>query len=338
MRVLRAAVAIQLLPFALAVMAGRASAQSVDAQELFTQGRKALAARDYSTACVKLEASERLERAVGTLLSLAECEEGLGQLASARVHLEEAASLADATHDRADRGQIARRRSEEIDKRVPRLTLRLVAGAPQDSRATRDGVDLGAAEFGTAIPVDPGKHLIVVSAAGRADATFAINLSEGEQKTIDVAPGEPALVVPPPSPPTQTAPPAASGHEKPVQVTPEVATGSSQRTWAYVAAGSGVVGVALGSVFGVQALSTWSQAKQDCGTGCPAGSSARTEQGHAQTEATVSTVAFAAGGIALAVGAYVFFTEAPASKPATGVRVAPWLGANCGGAAVRGAW
>jgi hypothetical protein len=310
-------VALVIVALLVACASRKASAQSAEAQELFDEGRKALAAGDYAKACLKLDASERIERAVGTLLSLAECEHRLGRLASERLHLQEAASWADATHDPLNRGPLARKRFAEIDLRVPRLTLRRAAGAPAASHVTRDDVDLGASAFDAALPVDAGRHVIVVSAPGRASATYEVTLNEGELRVLEVGPGAGET---PPSPTTNGL------------------LGWSRRTWAYALGGTGAAGLAVGSVFGVLTLSTWGQAKRDCGSGCAQGSTARGEAGQAQTDATISTVAFVVGGLAVAAGAYLFFTAPPDGGAARGLTVSPWVAAGGGGASMGGTW
>ncbi|HEX8791430.1 MAG TPA: hypothetical protein VF765_10810 [Polyangiaceae bacterium] len=294
-----------------------ARAQSAEAQELFDEGRRALAAGDYAKACAKLEASERIERAVGTLLSLAECEEALGQLASERLHLQEAATWAEATHDPLNRGPLARKRFAEIDRRVPRLTLQRAPDAPADTRVSRDGVDLGAAAFDAELPMDSGSHAIVASAPGRASASYDVTLREGERRVLVVGP---------------------SGAGQSPMERPSEPLGLPRRTWAYVLGGVGVAGIALGTVFGVSTLSKWSAAQRDCGSGCPDGSPARSEASEASTDAIVSTVAFVAAGAALAAGAYFYFTSRPASPASGTVRVAPWIAQSAGGASLGGAW
>jgi hypothetical protein len=293
-----------------------ARAQSAEAQELFDEGRRALAARDYTKACAKLEASERIERAVGTLLSLAECEEALGRLASERLHLEEAATWADATHDRLDRGPLARKRFAEIDRRVPRLTLQRAPDAPADTHVTRDGVDLGASGFDAELPMDAGDHVVLASAPGRASATFQIRLAEGERRTLIVGPGA-----------------AGAGASTPA----EGPLGLSRRTWAYVLGGVGVAGIAVGTVFGVSTLSNWSAAQRDCGTGCSPGSQARNEASTASTDAVVSTVGLVVAGAALAAGAYLYLT-APPERASSAVRVTPWVAQQAAGATIGGWW
>jgi len=304
----------------LLVAGGRreARAQSAEAQELFDEGRKALAAGDYAKACTKLDASERIERAVGTLLSLAECEHRLGRLASERLHLQEAAAWADATHDPLNRGPLARKRFEEVDLRVPRLTLHRAAGAPAESHVTRDDVDLGASAFDAALPVDSGRHIIVVSAAGRASARYEVTLNEGELRVLEVAPGA-----------VEASAPAT---------TRAGLLGWSRKTWAYALGGTGAAGLAVGTVFGVLTLTTWAQAKRDCGGGCAEGSAARGEAGQAQTDATISTVAFVAGGLAIAAAAYLFFTAPPDAGAGRGLTVSPWVAAGGAGASMGGTW
>jgi hypothetical protein len=307
---------LALTPLFLVATGRSARAQSAEAQELFDEGRRALAAGDYTTACARLDASERIERAVGTLLSLAECEEGLGQLASERLHLQEAASWADATHDSLNRGPVARKRLAEIEKRVPRLTFRRAPNAPAGSRVTRDGVDLGTAAFDVPLPVDTGRHTIVVSTPGRADATYMVALAEGEQKTL-VVDGAGAEIAPSSSTSSVDGP---------------------RRTWAYALGGVGVAGIAVGAIFGVKTLSTWSQAQRDCGAACAPGSVGQTEGNQAHGDAVVSTVAFSVAAAALAAGAYLFFSSRHDAPTTTVVRVAPWAAVGSAGAVIGGTW
>src|SRR5215471_10148564 len=55
----------------------------VAAESLFTDARRLMQAGDYEHACPKLEASRRLEPALGTTLNLADCYDKLGRTASA---------------------------------------------------------------------------------------------------------------------------------------------------------------------------------------------------------------------------------------------------------------
>ena len=297
------------------------SSGSAEAEELFKQGRAALEAKDYATACSKLAESNRLERAVGTLISLAQCQEAQGNLASARQHWQEAADFADALQDRLQRGANARQRFTELDKRVPRLTIKLAANAPPSTVVKRDEVTLTNASFGSALPVDPGNHVLVVSAYQHEPRTFEVTLAEGDAKQLEVEPG---VELPPPPPSTS---PGLAAHE--------TGGGTTMRTAAYVVGAVGIVGVGLGAVFGLQASAKWSSAQEACKPGaCGAGSQARDDKDAASSAGNLSTVTFIIGGAALATGV-TLLVLAPSSSSgrSTGssptsawVRLAPGVG------------
>lgn len=73
------------------------------AQEAFDRAKRAFAEHDYATACPLFAESLQFERATGTLLNLAVCEEAQGDRASAIRHFEEAheASVRDGRPERA---------------------------------------------------------------------------------------------------------------------------------------------------------------------------------------------------------------------------------------------
>jgi hypothetical protein len=302
----RTAVAASLV-FAVARSA-HAQGGSADAEELFKQGRAALEVKDFRTACARFAASLALERAVGTLISLGQCEEATDQLASAMQHWLEAADLADATHDRLNRGPVARRKVSELAPKVPRLRVRLLPGAPANTVIRRDDIELGAGALDVSFPVDAGARVVVVTAPGRVAKTYSVSLAPGESVVLEVEPGAP-LPTPgsraPMAPPGPAAAqdrraaldPVAPAHAKPLSGAPSLGM-------AYVAGSIAIVGLGLGSIFGVEAITKWVSAKNDCGSGCVAGSLPRTEKTDATTDATVADVAFAVAGVAL-VGAVV---------------------------------
>ncbi|MEO8877348.1 MAG: hypothetical protein ABI461_17265, partial [Polyangiaceae bacterium] len=67
------------------------------AEALFEDGRKSMDANDFAAACPKLEESERLAPAVGTLLNLGICYEKSHRTASAWATFKEATSAARAS-------------------------------------------------------------------------------------------------------------------------------------------------------------------------------------------------------------------------------------------------
>jgi hypothetical protein len=177
-------------PLALALLvAPAARAQGHDAaaaETLFRQARAQMEAGAPERACPKLAESLRLDFAAGTLLNLAVCEEQTGRLASAWGHFSE---LLDVLPDADERRPIAKMHLHELDRRMPRLAV-LPAPSP-GIRVTRDAVELRAASFGVALPVDPGEHTVAVSAPGRAARVYRVKLAQGENRALVVEPGVP---------------------------------------------------------------------------------------------------------------------------------------------------
>src|SRR4051794_31211313 len=155
------------------------------AQALFDQGRKLMAQERWSEACPKLEESQRLDPAGGTLLHLALCREHEGRIATAWALYQDA--LAQAKHDsRKDRAKIAQERIDYLSTRLPRMRVRV---APASRRAegfalTRDEIAVGAAQWGEALPVDPGAHVLVAKANGRKPWTAHIDVPARAQEVV----------------------------------------------------------------------------------------------------------------------------------------------------------
>ncbi len=130
--------------------------------------------------------------------------------------------------------------SRAIDKRLPRLTIRLASSAPADSKVSRDGVVLGPASLGVAAALNPGPHRIVVTAAGRVDAEFDVTLTEGAAQEIEVHPGAPlaqeATAVAASPPRTEDAERSSDAEASP----------SARTLLTYGAFGLGGVGIAVG--------------------------------------------------------------------------------------------
>jgi hypothetical protein len=315
-----------------AVRPALAQGGSAEAEQLFKEGRASLEAKDYATACARFTASLALERAVGTLISLAQCEEASGHLAGARQHWQEAADLADATSDRLNRGPFARKKMTELDPRVPRIVVRLGTGAPKDTTIQRDDVPLGSAAFDVSFPVDPGPHVIVAAAAGHEAKRFPLSVSEGEKVVVEVVPG---VEVAPPQP----ASPAVIQIDSAASARPEspAAADGWKRGAAYVAGAVGVVGLGVGAYFGVSALSKWSSAKTDCGSGCPENAPARTEKSDATTDATIADIGLGVGVVAVA-GAVWLFVTAPSAKAQSRLELRPTWRPGGGGLVAEGAF
>jgi hypothetical protein len=337
--------------FAIAVGAVPANAwgddpsNAVAAQALFDDAKGRMERGDYESACPKLEESQRLQPAGGTLLFLGLCLEGSGKTAAAWARFNEALSTA-RRDSRADRERVAQ---QHIDTLAPKLT-KLDVVVPDALRATpglrvqRDGEDVPAAIWGTAIPVDPGSHTVRVTAPRMKPwETVVPTAGEGATATVNV----PALEVdptalapvaaPPPPAPIATPPPP----EPPPPVTAERSSGQGQRTMALVVGGVGVVGLGLGTYFGVTALSNKNSEDANGCTGggstpCASTTGAQISQ-DAYHDGNIASVALGVGAAAL-IGGGVLWLTAPSASAAASVRVAPNIGRGSASLGVTGAW
>jgi len=213
--------------------AGSAGAQRGDAaaaEQLFAAGREAFERRDFASACPKFEESQRLDPAAGTLINLAACYEKLGRLASAWETWRGALQVLTPSDERRP---AVERLAEAMEKRVPRLFIELAPGAPAGTRVARDSVDLGAASLGVGLPVDPGRHLVIVTAPGRLERRYDVEVGEGKVHKLVVEPGEARHATAAPS----TASPAVPAPLPPAApVADRFASSGGTRTIGYVVA------------------------------------------------------------------------------------------------------
>jgi hypothetical protein len=138
-------------------------ADNAEAQALFERGMQHGAESRFDQACVAFEASNRLESRAGTLIRIGRCREQLGQLASAWAAYREALMRVKDPRKR----QFALARAAELERKLSYLTITV----PEASRVprltvTRGSQPLDRAQWNRAMPVDGGKHVIVVRAPG----------------------------------------------------------------------------------------------------------------------------------------------------------------------------
>ncbi|MBS2017009.1 MAG: hypothetical protein JST00_29245 [Deltaproteobacteria bacterium] len=284
------------------------------AESLFQEGRKLMDQRRYGEACPKLAASHKLAPGVGTLLNLADCYEKDNKLASAWARFHEAIALAQRL-GRKDREQTARERADRLEPRLIRLTI---LAKDRDVEVKLDGNVLDGAALGTPVPVDAGKHGIEARAKGKKPFTTTLEVSE-RTKTPSVE--IPRLEdEPEPEPKVVTPPPTEPGNKEPTE--DSRSDGKTQRIIGITTAGLGLVGVAVGSIFGLKTSSTWEEAMTHC-TGLECDRTGVELATDAKNSGTVSTIAFIAGGVLVAGGLVLFFTAPSARAGATRVGVGP---------------
>jgi hypothetical protein len=317
-------------PAAAPPAAPSAQGSQAAAQALFDEARKAMAQGNYGAACPKFADSEKLDPGAGTLLNLANCYEKNGQTASAWATFKDAAAEAKKS-GHPDWEATARKRASALEPTLSKLTIEVPQSSVVDGlELQRDGVPMARAEWGAAIPVDPGSHVIDANApnAHKWSTTVSVGAS-GATATVTVPALEIEKVVAAPPPP-------------PVVVT-EAPKKSGQRVAGIALASVGLAGIAAGSVFGVLALTKNNQAleKSNCPTSTLCNANGISLTNDARTFATVSTVGFVAGGGLLALGAVLFFS-APKNRtegrPAAAWQWSPAVGPGSVGMSLGGNW
>jgi hypothetical protein len=216
------------------------------AEELFKAGRAALDKGDFHEACAQFAASLKLNPRPNVTFNLAGCEEHEGRLTDARRHWQEGLHAIEATDERAS---VAKERIADLDRKIPSLTLRLQASVPAAATVTVDGA---AANTSVALPVNPGEHVIVVTAPGYGESRTTVLVVAGEHKEVTLLPPPPSSssTAPPPPPP----PPA-----------PEDDAGRrTRRTAGLVLTGVGVVGVLAAGITGGILLARNGTIHTDC--------------------------------------------------------------------------
>ncbi len=247
-------------------------------------------------------------------------------------------------------------RIDEVEIAQPTVIFTATNGNGRPLRAVKAFVDdalLAERLDGQPLAIDPGEHVFTFKALGRMDAEMSFVIHEGEKQrhvvVLRSASGEAAGADPAttkqaspvaetssgPSSPPNLAASSTPATMIPATVHPEArpATADPNSTTRDIAVGvgaGGIVGLVVGSIFGVFTLSNWNAAQRDCGSACPANSAGQREERSAATDGTVSSVAFVAGGAAVAAGVLLwFFTpESPSSQ--MGVRIVPRVSARRG--------
>jgi hypothetical protein len=232
------------------------------------------------------------------------------------------------------------RRFEERNALIPSIIFQAKDGAGQDISAvkvTMDGEVIAGELEGTSVAVDPGKHTFVFESAGQPTLTEHLVITEGEKdrrerivfgaaRSLTVAPTPTTASGAPtsahtsmPTPPDSNAPSSGSGL-------------GTQKSLAIVAGGIGLVGLGVGSAFGIISMGKHSDAKQLCPSQCTddAGVSAWKD---AVSAGNVSTALFIVGGVGLAGAVALWFT-APSSSGAS----SPQVGVGLGSVTVKGTW
>ncbi len=297
------------------------------AEAIFEQGKLLMQSGDYTQACLKFEASQKLDEGIGTLLYLADCYEKTGRTASAWAMFKEAASIAGA-QGQESRQKLATQRARSLEPGLVKITIDVAKGDESllGFEVRNDGITVPPVQFGAPFPIDPGEHRIEASAPGKRMHTEVVSVTKGVGRVTiplltDLAPptgSTPGTSAQASDAPKSTSPIATTVAPDPLtskSIDSPRPSGRNQRILAYVLGSTGIVGVGVGSYFGLAAIHSNSQSKSYCNGSNASDCYSQSVSLHndALNEAKISTIAFVAGGALLAAGALFYFT-APDDK------------------------
>jgi hypothetical protein len=180
------------------------------------------------------------------------------------------------------------------------------------------------------IGVRPGRHRFTAKLAGRVDAVWEVELSPRQQAAHTFTLAEPAAAAPAAPAPAAPAPAPTMTAD-----TGGAKSGHGMRTGAYIALGAGVVGLGVGTIFGLKAKSNYRQANDLTNDNCPSSGPCELppslfdeRQGLSKdgdSAKTLSIVGFALGGVGLAAGVTLFVLSNK-KEGAAAARIEPYVG------------
>lgn len=306
----------------------------VEARSAFQQGIVLAKAERWALALQALERSNELHPHAITTYNIGYCERQLGHLTRARK------LLAKSLTDHRARGEVelpadlvsaAQTYLSELDPQIARVTVTITPGAVAvDGRPLELGESVGprpvllAGTRGVGqgevppastfeVLVDPGTHVFVLSVKDRADVIANETVAPGSQISLELRLPEPTANPKAPAPLPEAEPSPTEKHN---------------RVPVFVALGIGAAALAVGTASGLLAFAQKSGVEQACSHGSDA-NRCMSQRDSGIRAADISTGAFIGGGVAVALGAVLFFA-APGSKTtkaaATKPQVRPVLG------------
>jgi hypothetical protein len=282
------------------------------AEQLFLEGKALMQEKQYEKACEKLKASYALDlSAYGTLLNLALCHEATNKVATAWAEFRVVAAASEGR--RGDRVALAREHEAKLFPRLSYLKISVPQAARMSGLAIRvDGTSLEEAVWDTDVSVDPGQHVVEVSAPGKIARRSTVTIgASSDHQAIAVDPLEDAPA------------PARTGDAD--------SSRNTRTTIGYAVGGTGLAAIGAGLVFGLIASNRRDDARQLCATDgvCPS-QAAKDEASElyssAKTSANVSTAFVGAGVLLVVSGVVLVLTGRPAPskvQAASSFTVAP---------------
>jgi tetratricopeptide (TPR) repeat protein len=277
------------------------------AREMFQEAYKDEQEKRFAQALEKFQRVASVKESASVRYRIGAVLEQLGRLREARDAFRAlAASKPNLSTPEQEIADNAAERAHQLDKKIPKIVLRLQDNSPADARVSIDGAPVPASTSPRQVELDPGEHLVQASSPTSRPSESKVTLTEGgEVEVMVVLTPLKAAKLPPPPPPAETAGP------------------HRDRTLAYIALGAGGVLLVTGLVLLGIREGDISDIKKACGVdgNCPAGKRATLESARDEAElfgplgVGLGLVGLAAAG----TGVYLLVRPEPAqATPANG--------------------
>lgn len=186
---------LTIIGICLALCCRLASAEAPpEADRKFQEGMGLLKAKKPAEALKAFQESREIQKSPNTLLRIAECYKVMGKIGTAYKRYQQAAHEAQDEYLATRKWiykvtqQLATREAEKLDRRVPRLTLVLPEGMPEDTVVAIDGELVPRSSLPAPQDLDPGDRQVTVTGSRLRPLTVTQPLRNGEMKRLELAP------------------------------------------------------------------------------------------------------------------------------------------------------
>ncbi|HEY5376570.1 MAG TPA: hypothetical protein VIK01_22975 [Polyangiaceae bacterium] len=299
------------------------AAETAAARTLAVDGLKLAQAGKCDEAIPKLDRAEKLHHSAIVLSRLGECEVSQGKLVEGTEMLRKVLREALPPNPSPALSKAYEHAQNTLDSAKPKIAgLTISVSAPQGTELhlTVDGQAVASTLLDSELPADPGDHVVEASATGFLKAASRVTLTTADKKTVtlklEVDPNAPVPAVASATDDAKvgTAPPLAQNGAGPRAAvsTPPAPQQDPSHAAAYVSFGVGLVGVGVGSAFGLIALTDKHNLSGCTSNVCPA--SSRDSVDTAKRAGNISTIAFGVGGAGLLLGTVLYFSVGGSSE------------------------
>ncbi len=159
------------------------ASEIVVARRMFEQGRALQEHNEWAHAIVKYRQALTIKDTPGLRYRVGYCEEQLGHLVEAGLEYKRAAELLESGVQAEDVAELLPPALAAVERRTPQITLSLKQPVP-GATLRIDGHPVAKNLLGQRIPLNPGRHDVLVSAPGYRDSKIGLDLREAERRRV----------------------------------------------------------------------------------------------------------------------------------------------------------